>query len=91
MNVAFTDSALDDLGYWVRNNARMAKKILELIELARRTPYSGLGKPEPLKHRLSGRWSRRIDDEHRLIYRIVQQNGESVLEISSCRFNYAER
>jgi toxin YoeB len=91
VKVAFTDSALEELTYWVQTDTKMAKKILALIDQVTRSPYSGTGKPEPLKHALAGRWSRRIDDEHRLVYRIIDIEGESVLEISACRFHYMKR
>ena len=58
----------EDLRFWVQANQRVALKILELIEAVMRDPFSGIGKPEPLKHIAPGTWSRRITEEHRLVY-----------------------
>lgn len=84
MRLEFEVSAFEDLQYWVAADARKARRILALIEDARRHPFSGLGKPEPLKHQLKGAWSRRIDQEHRLVYRV---ETEAVV-IVACRFHY---
>ena len=70
MRLEFKQKAFDDLQYWVATQARMAKKVMKLIEDTQRNPFGGLGKPEPLKNELSGWWSKRIDGEHRLIYRL---------------------
>jgi toxin YoeB len=67
MNTVFHPNALDHLAYWVREDPQMAAKILTLIDDARRHPFTGLGKPEPLKGEFKGWWSRRISDEHRLV------------------------
>jgi toxin YoeB len=77
-------NAIEDLKYWVRHDRKKADKILKLIEEVYRTPFSGTGKPEPLKHILSGCWSRRIDEEHRLVYRLENEQ----LTILSCRYHY---
>lgn len=58
----------EDLQFWVRTNQRVALKIFDLIEAIMREPFTGIGKPEPLKHLASGAWSRRITEEHRLVY-----------------------
>ncbi len=60
----------DDLSHWVRTDRRIALRILELVEAACREPFAGVGKPEPLKFVLAGCWSRRITQEHRLVYRV---------------------
>jgi toxin YoeB len=91
LNAAFTPRALEELAYWVKTDPRMARKVFELIEATRRDPYGGIGKPELLRHELSERWSRRINEEHRLVYRVITLNGENALEIVSCRFHYARR
>jgi len=78
------DAAFKDFCEWTVNDKKIAKKIMTLIKDIRRTPYSGLGKPEPLKWELSGYWSREITDEHRLVYRV---EGE-IIEILSCKFHY---
>ena len=70
MRLEFKQKAFEDLQYWVATNARMAKKVIKLIEDTQRNPFGGLGKPEPLKNELSGWWSKRIDQEHRLVYRV---------------------
>lgn len=84
MNVLFAPDAWDDYLYWQANDKKIATKINKLIEEIRRTPYEGTGKPEALRFRWSGWWSRRIDLEHRLVYRI---NGD-VAEIVQCRHHY---
>ena len=68
MNILFTDKAWDDYQYWVVNDSSMIKRVNRLIDDIRRTPFTGIGKPEALKHQLAGYWSRRITDEHRLVY-----------------------
>ena len=83
-NILFENVAFEDIAYWLKNNPRMLKKIIQLLENIQQTPYEGLGKPEALKHQLQGHWSRRIDAEHRLIYRI---EDFSIIVIS-CRFHY---
>jgi toxin YoeB len=70
MRLEFKPQAFEDLQYWVATNPRLAKKILRLVEETSRTPFKGTGKPEPLKGDLAGWWSRRIDQEHRLIYKV---------------------
>ncbi|PWG00450.1 Txe/YoeB family addiction module toxin [Levilactobacillus bambusae] len=71
---AWSDAAWSDYMYWHdQNDKAMVKKINRLIKNIERTPYDGIGKPEPLKHELSGKWSRRINAEHRLIYRVDDQ------------------
>jgi toxin YoeB len=72
MEIIFLPDAEDDLHFWVRTgNKSIIKKISQLIEDIKNSPYSGLGKPEPLKHNLTGCWSRRINKEHRLVYEIA--------------------
>jgi len=71
MEIDFTDDAKSDLAFWIKSgNKSIQKKINELLLSIKETPYSGVGKPEALKHRLSGLWSRRINQEHRLVYEI---------------------
>jgi toxin YoeB len=84
MNVVFMPLALQNLQHFVQFEPKIAQKLLVLIEDCRRSPFSGLGKPEPLRHDLKGWWSRRITDEHRLVYRVV---GETI-EVAQCRFHY---
>ena len=84
MNIELSDQAKADIAHWNRVAPSRTAKIQQLLADISQTPYSGLGKPEPLKHSLSGYWSRRIDMEHRLVYRV---DGET-LYVVSCRFHY---
>ena len=86
MNKIWFDRAWEDYLYWQAQDKKMLKRINELIKDAEREPFTGLGKPEPLRGELSGFWSRRIDDTHRLVYRV----DHGVLEILSCRGHYEE-
>ena len=88
MKVVFAAKAWEHLQYWIQNDRAVLKKLLQLIEDTRRSPYNGLGKPEPLRGNFSGFWSRRITDEHRLVYRVVQTGESQTLEIAQCRFHY---
>ena len=67
-NVVFHPQGWEDFTYWATADKKMLRRVLRLIEEARRSPFEGTGKPEPLRRNLSGFWSRRIDDEHRLVY-----------------------
>ena len=69
-HVVFQEDSLEHLNYWGAYDKKVFKKIMELIKNIDRTPFKGLGKPEPLKHRKDGIWSRRINQEHRLLYKI---------------------
>lgn len=82
--VAFYAKALDDFYEWESTDKKIFKRIKELIKDITRNPFEGIGKPEPLKHELSGYWSRRIDDEHRLVYKI----SDNTLYILSCKEHY---
>ena len=85
MEVMFLPEADDDLNFWATTGNKMIiKKIAQLIDDIKISPYSGLGKPEQLKHHLSGVWSRRINKEHRLVYEI----GEGVIVILSVKGHY---
>ena len=77
-------SAWDDYVYWQQNDRKILVRINELIRDCRRNPRSGIGKPEPLKHALSGYWSRRINEEHRLVYTV---DGKTLI-IAQCRYHY---
>lgn len=83
----FTRQAAADLEFWKRSNPATVKRIKLLLSDIEASPYSGLGKPEALKHDLAGWWSRRITSEHRLVYRL--NNGE--IEVSSLRFHYSKQ
>ena len=92
MNVHFTDLAWQDYQHWLRHDPDPLVRVNELIEDARRRPFVGLGKPEPLKGDLAGWWSRRITGEHRLIYRVADKRGfDQRIEVVSCRYHYQRR
>ena len=84
MNIQFSSRAWEDYVYWQQFDKRVLKKINDLLKDISRNPYEGIGKPEPLKHALSGYWSRRITDEHRLVYRV---EGD-VLKVAQVRYHY---
>ncbi|MFI5139904.1 MAG: Txe/YoeB family addiction module toxin [Sphingobacteriales bacterium] len=85
MEVIFTSKALSHLDDWKKSgNIGVQKKIKELLRSIRETPFGGIGKPEPLEHELSGKWSRRIDHEHRIIYSIDKE----VINIYSLKGHY---
>ena len=84
MKLVFADEAWEDYVDWQKQDNKMLERINKLIAEVKREPFSGIGKPEPLKHALSGYWSRRINDEHRMVYRI---EGGSLL-IAQLRFHY---
>jgi toxin YoeB len=86
MNLKFTPSAWDDYLWFQQHDRKLLKRINQLLEDICRTPFEGIGKPEPLKGDLSGYWSRRINDEHRLVYTV---KGEDVIVIA-CRYHYGE-
>ncbi|MCI5219111.1 MAG: Txe/YoeB family addiction module toxin [Candidatus Electrothrix sp. LOE2] len=76
--------AFEDLSWWVKNDRKKALRLLKLIKEIERSPFSGTGKPEPLKHDLAGCWSRRIDQEHRLVYEVFDDK----IRIIACRYHY---
>ena len=85
MNILFSERAWEDYVHWQSRDKKTLKKInLLLQDICRDDPLDGIGKPEPLKHAFSGYWSRRISDEHRLIYRVV----DDVVEIAQARYHY---
>lgn len=81
---AWSEIAWEDYLYWPATDKTMVKKINSLIKDIERNPFTGLGKPEPLRHELSGYWSRRIDPGHRLIYKVEADS----IEIIQCRHHY---
>jgi toxin YoeB len=88
LRVSFWPTAWEDYRYWQRTEPKTVKKLNALIEECRRTPFTGTGKPEPLAGNLAGWWSRRIDQEHRLVYRVAGQGDAQTVEIAQCRYHY---
>ncbi len=88
MKVIFSKSAWEQYLHWHETDARKLKKRNALVKDCLRSPFEGVGQPEPLKHEWAGWWSRRIDKEHRLVYRVVTRDGEQMLEIAQCRYHY---
>jgi len=74
MDITFTKQSLEELNFWIKTNKKIATKIIKILESIERNPYAGLGKPEALKNNLTGFWSRRIDEKHRIVYKIKQDN-----------------
>jgi toxin YoeB len=84
MKLIFSDAAWEDYLYWQKQDKRMVERINKLIKETQREPFTGVGKPEPLKHALAGYWSRRITEEHRMVYKI---DGDSML-LAQLRYHY---
>ncbi len=84
MRIVFSKNAWEDYTSWLQIDKKMLRKINDLIKDIHRNPHSGIGKPEPLKYDLAGYWSRRIDQEHRLVYKVT----ESDIRIISCKYHY---
>ena len=82
--LCWTDEAWSDCVYWQGQDRKTLKRINRLVEEVRRSPFDGIGKPEPLKESLSGFWSRRIDDTNRLVYAV----DDAAITIISCRYHY---
>ena len=82
--ISFETSGWEDYLFWQQNDKKVLRKINALVRDIQRDPFGGLGKPEPLKHNLAGFWSRRITDEHRIVYKI---DGGDIL-IAQCRYHY---
>ena len=85
MKLVFSEQAWEDYCFWQQQDAKLLRRINELIKECTRTPFSGTGKPEPLRGSLSGWWSRRINLEHRLVYRV---SDDDCLVIAQCRYHY---
>ena len=84
MILSWTQDAWEDYEYWQKTSKEKVKQISKLIKAIKRDPFEGIGKPEPLKHDLAGYWSRRIDQEHRLVYEVQ----DDVIIIVQCRYHY---
>ncbi len=85
-NLEFDANAFEDLQWWVEHDRKVALRVFKLIQEAQRAPYEGTGQPEPLKHELTGCWSRRITQEHRLVYRVSEE--EDKIRVLACRYHY---
>ncbi|MBM2816682.1 MAG: addiction module toxin, Txe/YoeB family [Ignavibacteria bacterium] len=83
-SLVFELNAIEDLEYWIKNNKRIAQKVIKIIKELDREPFGGLNKPEPLKYNYQGCWSKRIDEEHRLIYEVFDDK----IVILACRYHY---
>lgn len=89
MDIVFTPNAWEDLEFWISLDPDTVKRIKELLKSIKKDPFKGLGKPEPLKYDLKGYWSRRITDEHRLVYKVTGSKGlDQKCIIIQCRFHY---
>ena len=87
MNILFHQTAFNDYQQWAIDDKKIHSKIYGLIKECTRTPFTGTGKPEPLKSNLSGFWSRQITDKHRLVYKVEND----VLTIAACKSHYSEK
>lgn len=81
----FDPLAFEDLAWWVRQDRKKALRIIKLIQEVQRDPFTGIGKPEPLKHELAGCWSKRTDEEDRLVYEVKDDK----IRILACRYHYS--
>ena len=84
MKLIFSENAWDDYQYWIKTDKKILKRVNALIQDIQRSPSSGIGKPEPLKYGLSGYWSRRINDEHRIVYKATDDS----IFIAQVRYHY---
>ncbi len=83
-SLEFDPAGFEDLAWWVQNDRKKALRLIRLIQETQENPFGGIGKPEPLKHELAGCWSKRIDQEHRLVYQVK----EDKIRILACRYHY---
>ncbi len=88
MKLLWTSGAWEDYLYWQSAERDVLERIDALIKEVRRSPFAGIGKPEPLRGDLAGWWSRRISGDHRLVYRVQGKGGDRRLEIAQCRYHY---
>jgi toxin YoeB len=88
MRLSLTPEAFEQYLFWQQNNTKIAARINELLKDAMRHPFIGIGKPEPLRNEYGGWWSRRITQEHRLVYRVTGAGDAQTLEVAACRFHY---
>jgi toxin YoeB len=88
MKLTFTDAGWEHYLYWGDHDRKIMARINELIRDTKRHPFTGIGKPEPLRNEYAGWWSRRITQEHRLVYRVTGTGETQTLEVAACRFHY---
>lgn len=88
MILVWSDRAWNDYLYWQDQDMKLVRKINGLLADIGRSPFRGLGQPEPLRENWAGFWSRRITDEHRLIYRMTGKGADQRIEIAQCRYHY---
>jgi len=91
VKLTFTPIGWADYQFWSEQDRKLLLRINALIEDIRRHPFTGIGKPEPLANELKGWWSRRITDDHRLIYRVTGTGEEQAIEVARCRYHYGPR
>ena len=90
MTFLFTENGWEDFQYWMATDQEIANKIITLLNEIRKTPFQGMGKPEPLRYDLTGYWSRRITNEHRLVYSITgKKSSTQQCCVVQCRFHYS--
>ncbi len=89
MRLVFSETAWAGYLYWQETDPDVLRRINALLKEAQRSPFTGIGKPEPLMGNLKGWWSRRITREHRLVYRVTGAGDAQAFEIASCRFHYS--
>ncbi len=83
-SIVFDPNALEDLNWWIKTDRKIAQRTVKLIKASAKDPFSGIGKPEPLKYELHGAWSRRINQEQRLVYDVTKTH----IRILACRYHY---
>lgn len=88
MKLTFSSHAWDEYLYWQAEDAKLLERVNALLKDCMRDPFRGTGKPEPLSGQLSGWWSRRINREHRLVYRVTGSGDAQALEVAQCRYHY---
>lgn len=88
MKIIFSSRSWADYLYWQSADRDVLDRMNDLIKDSSRQPFTGVGKPEPLRNEMSGWWARRIDQEHRLVYRVTGKGDAQTLEISACRYHY---
>jgi toxin YoeB len=88
LKIVFLSQGWEDYLFWQQQDTKVAARINELLRGTARSPFNGIGKPEPLRENWSGWWSRRINGEHRLVYRMTGQAAEQRVEIAQCRYPY---